>query len=73
MATKINITAHKEHGSVSRLTGRFEQQPVELNVDEFATKMAPQTVLRPMQTKTIVSHNSSRDMPFDRSINSCLG
>ena len=73
MATRTDITAHKGRGSVSRLTGRFERRQVELNEDEFATEIAPQTVLRPMQAKTIVSHNSSPDIPFDRSINPYLG
>ena len=73
VATRTDITAHKGRGSVSRLTGRFERRQVELNEDEFATEIAPQTVLRPMQAKTIVSHNSSPDIPFDRSINPYLG
>ena len=35
--------------------------------------MAPGTVLRPIQARTIVSHNQSPDVPFDHSINPYLG
>lgn len=74
MAAKIGITAHKGRGSVSRLTGRFERQHVsKLSEDEFTAEITPQTVLRPMQAKTIVSRNSSPDIPFERSINPYLG
>lgn len=68
-----HIKAHVGRGSVSRLRGRFERREIDLNEAEAATEMAPQTVLRPMQAKTIVSRNTSPDIPFDRSINPYLG
>lgn len=36
-------------------------------------ELAPQTVLRPMAARSIISHNDSPDIPFDHSINPYLG
>lgn len=65
--------AHIGRGAVSRLPGRFEHRLVEPQVSDFFPETAPETVLRPMQARSIVSRNSSPDIPFDRSINPYLG
>ncbi|MGI9205479.1 MAG: PA0069 family radical SAM protein [Woeseiaceae bacterium] len=69
----MRTKAHVGRGAVSRLPGRFEQRMVEPEDSDFFPETAPQTVLRPMQAKSIVSRNSSPDIPFDRSINPYLG
>jgi len=73
VATNSRNKAHVGRGAVSRLPGRFEQRLVEPEDGEFDPETAPQTVLRAMQAKTIVSRNTSPDIPFDRSINPYLG
>ena len=65
--------AHKGRGAVSRLPGRFEQRLIEDPVPDEAPHIGPETVLRPMSARTIISHNNSPDIPFDRSINPYLG
>jgi DNA repair photolyase len=68
-------TAHKGRGATGTPQHRFERRPVELTDDEaFArAEIAPQTVLRPMTARSIISHNDSPDIPFDHSINPYLG
>jgi len=73
VTTDLTTKAHVGRGAVSRLPGRFEQQVVEPQDSDFYPETAPQTVLRAMQAKTIVSRNTSPDIPFDRSINPYLG
>ncbi|NIV17120.1 MAG: PA0069 family radical SAM protein [Woeseiaceae bacterium] len=66
---------HKGRGAVSRPAGRFDKRPVEFD-DEEAAKRAernPATTLTAMQAGTIISHNASPDVPFDRSINPYQG
>jgi hypothetical protein len=66
--------AHKGRGAVSRNRHRFEQRPILWSAEERqAEQMAPQTELRPMPAKSIVSHNTSPDIPFSRSINPYRG
>jgi len=66
---------HKGRGAVSCQEGRFATRPVEFSVEEAALREAeaPETVLTAMQAGTIISHNSSPDVPFDRSINPYQG
>lgn len=65
----------KGRGAVSRLDGRYETRPVEFDSDEAARRAAdvPATELRAMRAGRIVSHNTSPDVPFDRSINPYQG
>lgn len=64
---------HKGRGAVSRPPGRFEQRLIEDLPDDETPHNGPETVLRPMRARTIISHNNSPDIPFDRSINPYLG
>jgi len=68
-------TAHKGRGAVSRLDGRFEKRPVELDDEERFSRgeSVPETVLTAMNAGKIISHNTSPDVPFDRSINPYQG
>jgi DNA repair photolyase len=63
---------HKGRGAVSRLSGRFAKRIVEPTGEARPTS-APETVLRAMPVKTIISRNESPDVPFDRSINPYMG
>jgi len=65
--------ARKGRGAVSRLPGRFEQRLVEKIPADITGDPAPETVLRAMPARKIISHNKSPDIPFDRSINPFLG
>lgn len=65
--------AHKGRGAVSTPNGRFAKRTVEPLVADFAPDSAPQTVLKPMLARQIISSNDSPDIPFDRSINPFLG
>lgn len=67
--------AHKGRGAISYPTGRFESRPVELDAHESEVRHArpPATVLTAIQARSIISHNSSPDVPFDRSINPYQG
>ncbi|MGB5579337.1 MAG: PA0069 family radical SAM protein [Woeseia sp.] len=71
MATK----AHKGRGATGQHQHRFEQRPVELTAEEafLRDEISPQTVLRPMHARSIISHNDSPDIPFDHSINPYVG
>jgi DNA repair photolyase len=68
-------SAHKGRGATGQPQHRFERRPVDLTAEEaFAREeIAPQTVLRPMAARSIISHNDSPDIPFDHSINPYLG
>ena len=65
----------KGRGAVSRREGRFDARPVAYTDEEAARReaAAPETVLAAMQAGTIISRNSSPDVPFDRSINPYQG
>lgn len=67
--------AHKGRGAISAPAGRFEQRPVELD-DDIAherAQQAPPTIVRAMPANSIISSNSSPDVPFDLSINPYQG
>ena len=66
----------KGRGAVSRPPGRFAAATVEPVVDESTAgddPQPPQTELRAMQARQIVSRNNSPDIPFDQSINPYQG
>ena len=63
--------AHKGRGAVSSPIGRFATRSTE--PEEPPTGTAPETILRAMQAKGIISINRSPDVPFDRSINPYQG
>lgn len=67
--------AHKGRGTTTAVRQRFESRPVELTAEEAArsAEIAPETVLRPMHARSIISHNDSPDIPFSSSINPYLG
>jgi len=67
--------AHKGRGATGSTRPRFEQRSVAATDEElFASEdVAPETVLRPMVAKSIISQNTSPDIPFDQSINPYLG
>lgn len=70
-----NRRAHKGRGAVAQVRHRFDTRPVELSPEELhaTEQVAPRTVLTAMQARSIVSHNDSPDIPFDRSINPYQG
>lgn len=63
----------KGRGSTSRLPGRFATTTVEQDVVEPSSEPAPETELKAMQAKRIISRNNSPDIPFDLSINPYQG
>ena len=69
--------AHKGRGAISRPAGRFAARTVDACHDDIVedepVAMAPETVLRPIRARSIVSRNDSPDVPFDRSINPYQG
>ena len=69
------LRARKGRGAVGRVRHRFEHRQVDLSDAEAQARddVAPETVLRPMAAKTILSHNDSPDIPFDVSINPYQG
>jgi len=71
----MSVRPHKGRGAVSRREGRFASRPVEFDDEEAARRdsEAPETVLKAMQAGSIISHNRSPDVPFDRSINPYQG
>jgi DNA repair photolyase len=66
---------HKGRGAVSRTEHRFQRRQVAATAEEqdLQSEMAPETVLRPMPAKSIVSRNRSPDIPFRQSLNPYLG
>ena len=68
-------SVHKGRGAVSRRDGRFETRPFELDHEEAAQRAEapPETTLTAMTAGRIISHNTSPDVPFDRSINPYQG
>ena len=71
----MSLRPHKGRGAVSDTEGRFATRPVEFDEEEAAwrAEVAPETLLKAMQAGSIISHNSSPDVPFDRSINPYQG
>ncbi len=68
---------HKGRGAISSPAGRFAARTVDAchddAVEDEPVAMAPETVLRPIRARSIVSRNDSPDVPFDRSINPYQG
>jgi DNA repair photolyase len=64
---------HKGRGAVSAPPGRFDKRLLDSLPGETAEDKSPETVLRAMPAKKIISYNSSPDVPFDRSINPYQG
>ena len=66
---------HKGRGAVSDKEGRFAARPVEFDAVEAHERSlrAPDTQLRAMRSRRIISSNASPDVPFDRSINPYQG
>ncbi len=67
--------AHKGRGALSSPAGRFSDQQAQLD-PEAAHELAlqvPATVLTAMPARSIISHNNSPDIPFERSINPYQG
>jgi DNA repair photolyase len=71
----MSARPHKGRGAISRHEGRFTTRAVEFSAEEAAARSAtaPETVLTAMRAGKIISHNSSPDVPFDRSINPYQG
>lgn len=67
--------AHKGRGATSRPAGRYAVRQVEPvpEAPDDGPEMAPETILRPMAARGIVSRNDSPDVPFERSINPYQG
>jgi DNA repair photolyase len=63
----------KGRGAASRTRNRFEKTSVEPDPEAGIFEPAPQTELRPMRARRIISSNASPDVPFERSINPYLG
>jgi len=66
-------SAHKGRGAVSRMPGRFEKRRVDNVPGDGERHKAPETLLRAMPARKIISYNNSPDVPFDRSINPYQG
>jgi DNA repair photolyase len=65
---------HKGRGAVSQTPHRFEKTSTHLSAEELAESAPPRTTeLRPIRCASIISHNQSPDIPFDRSINPYQG
>ena len=69
----MKLKAVKGRGAVSSPAGRFARSVTELDPEEGARPRHPETELRAMQARGIVSTNNSPDIPFDRSINPYQG
>jgi DNA repair photolyase len=71
----MSARPHKGRGAISSQEGRFTSRPVEFDAEEAARRNAaiPETILKAMKAGSIISHNRSPDVPFDRSINPYQG
>lgn len=73
----MHSVVHKGRGAVSRPAGRFASRTVEPGEapgelpDDGAAQ--PETILRAMPARNVISRNDSPDVPFDRSINPYQG
>ena len=69
------VQHHKGRGALSGRDGRFTTRPVEFDPaeDHERAQQTPQTILKAMQSRRIISSNTSPDVPFDRSINPYQG
>jgi len=67
---------HKGRGATANQSGRFESLARERVDDGWERDDAPErlaTTLQPDRSRTVISYNSSPDLPFDRSINPYRG
>jgi DNA repair photolyase len=71
----MSVRPHKGRGAVSRRDGRFVTRPVDFSEAEAnrRAEQTPETTLTAMRAGKIISHNTSPDVPFDRSINPYQG
>ncbi len=71
----MSLRHRKGRGAVSDREGRFTERPVEFDAEEAYRRSlsTPDTELRAMRSRRIISSNSSPDVPFDRSINPYQG
>jgi len=69
----MNAKGHKGRGAVSGQPGRFATTAVDADAEFAYPEASPETVLRSMQARSIISHNQSPDIPFDHSINPYQG
>ena len=71
----MSVRPHKGRGAISRRDGRFVTRPVDFSEAEAnrRAEQAPETTLTAMRAGKIISHNTSPDVPFDRSINPYQG
>ncbi len=69
----MTAVGYKGRGAVRNTGHRFEARSVLAEEPEGAEESAVETVLRPMPARTIISHNQSPDIPFDRSVNPYIG
>lgn len=68
------MNPHKGRGAVSNPDNRFASRLLEHSeVDVKTAGPAPDTVLRPVVARSIISSNQSPDVPFDQSINPYQG
>lgn len=67
------MEAIKGRGAVSRPDSRFATRVVEREDGSDDFKPQPETVLRPLSAKSIISSNDSPDVPFELSINPYQG
>ena len=63
----------KGRGAVSRTAGRFASLKIEPEDGLEQGASPPETILRAMQARNIISSNNSPDVPFERSINPYQG
>jgi DNA repair photolyase len=63
----------KGRGAVSSPTGRFARTTLETDPEAGAAPRRPETVLRAMEARSIISTNKSPDIQFDHSINPYQG
>jgi DNA repair photolyase len=75
MESAMSLRHRKGRGAVSDREGRFTERPVEFDAEEAYRRSlsTPDTELRAMRSRRIISSNSSPDVPFDRSINPYQG
>lgn len=74
------LSAHKGRGAVTNLASRFETQTTEQvddgwwhDEDEAGHALATKTLVTPETAKTILSRNTSPDLPFSVSLNPYRG
>ena len=66
-------SSYKGRGSASKMPGRFQSRVVQLDGADPYIKRNPDTEYKAIRAVSIISHNQSPDVPFDRSINPYQG